>query len=103
VAIRFVKTSFKKITFILLLAHLPFGFLFKKLLLFLFFSPTEQYAVASSANGQYYGTQISINLWKPMTETAKDFSLTQLWISAGSYDNNDLNTIEAGWQVRHFK
>lgn len=34
-----------------------------------------------------------------MTETAKDFSLTQLWTVAGSYANNDLNTIEVGWQV----
>ena len=65
-----------------------------------FFSPIEQYAVASSADGQYYGTQIDINLWKPMTETAQDFSLTQLWTVAGSYANNDLNTIEVGWQVR---
>jgi hypothetical protein len=39
-------------------------------------------------------------LWKPTTETAQDFSLTQLWIIAGSYGNNDLNTIEAGWQVK---
>ncbi|TVU26695.1 hypothetical protein EJB05_29251, partial [Eragrostis curvula] len=35
----------------------------------------------------------------PVTETTQDFSLAQLWISAGSYSGNDLNTIEAGWQV----
>ncbi|TKW02168.1 hypothetical protein SEVIR_8G228000v4 [Setaria viridis] len=58
----------------------------------------HEYAVASLADGQYYGTQININLWKPMTET-EDFSLTQLWTVAGSYANNDLNTIEVGWQV----
>lgn len=59
----------------------------------------HQYAVASSAYGKYYGTEVNINLWQPMTETAQDFSLTQLWISGGSYKNNDLNTIEVGWQV----
>nr|CAB3483934.1 unnamed protein product [Digitaria exilis] len=34
-----------------------------------------------------------------MTEATQDFSLTQLWMVAGSYNNNDLNTIEVGWQV----
>jgi hypothetical protein len=66
-------------------------------------SPIEQYAVASSPYGKYYGTKVSINLWQPTTETAQDFSLTQLWISAGSYNNNDLNTIEVGWQVSPLK
>ncbi|PUZ44567.1 hypothetical protein GQ55_8G114000 [Panicum hallii var. hallii] len=59
----------------------------------------HQHAVASSSLDKYYGTKITTNLWKPTTETAQDFSLTQLWIIAGSYGNNDLNTIEAGWQV----
>ncbi|CAL4984911.1 unnamed protein product [Urochloa decumbens] len=59
----------------------------------------HQHAVASSWEDKYYGTKITINLWKPMTETVQHFSLTQLWIVAGSYGNNDLNTIEAGWQV----
>ncbi|CAL4990965.1 unnamed protein product [Urochloa decumbens] len=59
----------------------------------------HQYAVASSPAGNYYGTKITINLWKPTTESTQDFSLTQLWIDAGSYSNNDINTIEAGWQV----
>ncbi|CAN6373646.1 unnamed protein product, partial [Urochloa humidicola] len=57
----------------------------------------HQYAVASSPSGNYYGTEISVNLWKPTTESTNDFSLTQLWIVAGSYSNNDLNTIETGW------
>ncbi|CAL4987932.1 unnamed protein product [Urochloa decumbens] len=61
-------------------------------------SGAHQYAVASTAAGNYYGTEVNINLWKPVTET-HDFSLTQLWIIAGSYSNNDLNTIETGWQV----
>ncbi|KAJ1277109.1 hypothetical protein BS78_05G269000 [Paspalum vaginatum] len=32
-------------------------------------------------------------------EKGEDFSLTQFWIAGGSFDNNDLNTIEVGWQV----
>ncbi|TVU26696.1 hypothetical protein EJB05_29252, partial [Eragrostis curvula] len=59
----------------------------------------HQHAVASSWQGQYYGTKMTINLWHPVTETTQDFSLAQLWITAGSYSGNDLNTIEAGWQV----
>ncbi|CAL5001157.1 unnamed protein product [Urochloa decumbens] len=62
----------------------------------------HQYAVASSAAGNYYGTECNINLWKPITESPNDFSLTQLWIVAGSYSNNDLNTIETGWQVYQY-
>ncbi|XP_048573943.1 uncharacterized protein LOC125554425 [Triticum urartu] len=46
-----------------------------------------------------HGTKASFNLWKPTIARADDFSLTQLWIIGGSYSGNDLNTIEAGWQV----
>jgi hypothetical protein len=38
-----------------------------------------------------------------MAERANDFSLAQLWITGGAYNSNDLNTIEAGWQVRPLK
>jgi hypothetical protein len=37
-----------------------------------------------------------------MIKRANDFSLAQLWITGGPY-NCDLNTIEAGWQVRPLK
>jgi hypothetical protein len=83
-----------------LLAHLCLGFNFWNCWLNIFFgSPIEQYAIASSPYANYYGTKVSVNLWKPKTERAQDFSLTQIWVSAGSYSNNDLNTIEVGWQV----
>ncbi|OQU84026.1 uncharacterized protein LOC8070245 [Sorghum bicolor] len=60
----------------------------------------HQHAVASAwGNDKYYGTQATFNLWQPTVESAKHFSLAQLWITSGSYQNNDLNTIEAGWQV----
>ncbi|EEE54787.1 hypothetical protein OsJ_02186 [Oryza sativa Japonica Group] len=50
-------------------------------------------------NAKYYGTKVTINVWKPKIATSRDFSMAQLWITAGSYANKDLNTIEAGWQV----
>ncbi|KAH0877114.1 hypothetical protein HID58_064508 [Brassica napus] len=28
-----------------------------------------------------------------------DFSLAQIWVTSGSYENQDLNTLETGWQV----
>jgi len=59
----------------------------------------HQYGVASSPVGKGYGTKASFNLWRPTIAGANDFSLTQTWIVAGSYSSNDLNTIEAGWQV----
>ncbi|TVU02699.1 hypothetical protein EJB05_51769, partial [Eragrostis curvula] len=59
----------------------------------------HQWAVASSEDDIYYGTNATINLWQPTLERPNDFSLAQLWIKAGSYNNLDLNTIEAGWQV----
>uniref|UniRef100_A0ACD6AKE9 Uncharacterized protein n=1 Tax=Avena sativa TaxID=4498 RepID=A0ACD6AKE9_AVESA len=60
-------------------------------------SGRHQYGVASAPVGKGYGTKATFNLWRPTIARAGDFSLTQLWISAGS--GNDLNTIETGWQV----
>ncbi|KAG2316200.1 hypothetical protein Bca52824_019322 [Brassica carinata] len=46
-----------------------------------------------------YGTKAVMNVWHPKVEEANEFSLGQVWLTAGTYDNNDLNSIEAGWQV----
>uniref|UniRef100_A0A0D9VAV9 Neprosin PEP catalytic domain-containing protein n=1 Tax=Leersia perrieri TaxID=77586 RepID=A0A0D9VAV9_9ORYZ len=59
----------------------------------------HHYGVAYAMGDAYYGTKVAINVWEPTIVTSGDFSLAQLWIVAGSYSNNDLNTIEAGWQV----
>ncbi|KAJ1277113.1 hypothetical protein BS78_05G269500 [Paspalum vaginatum] len=60
----------------------------------------QQYGVAYTlGDDKYYGTQATFNLWQPKVEKGEDFSLTQFWIAGGSFDNNDLNTIEVGWQV----
>ncbi|KAL7234031.1 hypothetical protein ACSBR1_017600 [Camellia fascicularis] len=47
---------------------------------------------------KYYGTKATVNVWKPIVQQSNEFSLSQLWIMAGSYPS-DLNTVEAGWQV----
>ncbi|KAL6547369.1 hypothetical protein OROMI_023090 [Orobanche minor] len=53
----------------------------------------------SAESGQaYYGAKASINVWAPKVANVYEFSLSQLWVIAGSF-RDDLNTIEAGWQV----
>nr|CAD1842912.1 unnamed protein product [Ananas comosus var. bracteatus] len=47
---------------------------------------------------QYYGAKASLNVWSPRVATESEFSLSQIWVISGSF-GNDLNTIEAGWQV----
>ncbi|KAJ3694288.1 hypothetical protein LUZ60_009768 [Juncus effusus] len=47
---------------------------------------------------QYYGAKSSLNVWSPKFATSAEFSLSQMWVISGSF-GNDLNTIEAGWQV----
>ncbi|XP_048573942.1 uncharacterized protein LOC125554424 [Triticum urartu] len=59
----------------------------------------HQYAAASARYDKCYGSKGTFNMWKPAIARANDFSLTQLWITAGSYNGNNLNTIEVGWQV----
>lgn len=39
-----------------------------------------------------------MNVWSPAVTEPYEFSLSQLWVISGSF-GNDLNTIEAGWQV----
>lgn len=49
---------------------------------------------------QYYGAKASINVWAPRVSNQYEFSLSQMWVISGSF-GDDLNTIEAGWQVSH--
>ncbi|KAF2547889.1 hypothetical protein F2Q70_00019710 [Brassica cretica] len=46
-----------------------------------------------------YGTKASLSVWSPIVEFPADFSLAQIWLVSGQYEENNLNTIEAGWQV----
>jgi hypothetical protein len=45
------------------------------------------------------GTSASFNLWSPAVQRNDEFSLAQFWVSHGSYDDDSLQTVEAGWQV----
>lgn len=57
-----------------------------------------QHAVVFVNGDQYYGAKASINVWAPRVTDQYEFSLSQIWVISGTF-GNDLNTIEAGWQV----
>ncbi|GAB2223721.1 hypothetical protein Droror1_Dr00004461 [Drosera rotundifolia] len=58
----------------------------------------HEHAVVFVNGDQYYGAKASINVWTPTVTDEYEFSLSQIWLISGSF-GNDLNTIEAGWQV----
>lgn len=58
----------------------------------------HQHAIAYVEGDEYYGAKATINVWEPAIQQPNEFSLSQLWILAGSFAE-DLNSIEAGWQV----
>ncbi|KAK9052732.1 hypothetical protein SSX86_029362 [Deinandra increscens subsp. villosa] len=58
----------------------------------------HEHAVGYVSGEQYYGAKASINVWDPKVTDQFEFSLSQIWVISGSF-GDDLNTIEAGWQV----
>ncbi|KAJ6680705.1 PROTEIN putative (DUF239)-RELATED-RELATED, partial [Salix purpurea] len=58
----------------------------------------HEHAVGYVTGEQYYGAKASINVWAPRVSSQYEFSLSQMWVISGSF-GDDLNTIEAGWQV----
>ncbi|XP_024928618.1 protein neprosin isoform X2 [Ziziphus jujuba] len=58
----------------------------------------HQHAIAYVEGDKYYGARATINVWEPKIQQPNEFSLSQLWILGGSF-GEDLNSIEAGWQV----
>ncbi|KAJ8640924.1 hypothetical protein MRB53_017618 [Persea americana] len=58
----------------------------------------HQHAIAYVEGDKYYGAKATINVWQPNIQQANEFSLSQLWVLGGSF-GEDLNSIEAGWQV----
>ncbi|XP_047338118.1 uncharacterized protein LOC124941809 [Impatiens glandulifera] len=59
----------------------------------------HQHAIAYVEGGEkYYGAKATMNVWEPQIQETNEFSLSQIWILAGSF-SSDLNSIEAGWQV----
>ncbi|AQL03578.1 NEP-interacting protein 1 [Zea mays] len=61
-------------------------------------SSGHEHAVGYVNSEQYYGAKASVNVWSPRIGDPSEFSLSQIWVLSGSF-GNDLNTIEAGWQV----
>jgi hypothetical protein len=59
-----------------------------------------QHAVGYVTGGQFYGAKASMNVWPAQVSSPVEFSLSQIWVISGSF-GNDLNTIEAGWQVHN--
>jgi hypothetical protein len=59
----------------------------------------RQHAVGYVTGDQFYGAKASLNVWPAQVASPAEFSLSQIWVISGSF-GNDLNTIEAGWQVR---
>ncbi|XVF14730.1 hypothetical protein REPUB_Repub09cG0087000 [Reevesia pubescens] len=58
----------------------------------------HQHAIAYMDGDKYYGAKATINVWEPQIQQPNEFSLSQIWILGGSF-GEDLNSIEAGWQV----
>lgn len=58
----------------------------------------HEHAVGFVSGEEYYGAKASINVWAPRVTNQYEFSLSQMWVISGSF-GDDLNTIEAGWQV----
>ncbi|XP_060170586.1 protein neprosin-like [Lycium barbarum] len=61
-------------------------------------SDDHEHAVAFVNGEEYYGAKASISVWTPRVTDQYEFSLSQLWVISGTF-GEDLNTIEAGWQV----
>ncbi|XP_049391589.1 uncharacterized protein LOC125856030 [Solanum stenotomum] len=61
-------------------------------------SNAHEHAIGYVSGDEYYGAKTSINVWAPQISNQYEFSLSQIWIISGSFAD-DLNTIEAGWQV----
>ncbi|XP_076900502.1 protein neprosin-like [Bidens hawaiensis] len=58
----------------------------------------HQHAIAYVEGDKYYGAKATMNVWEPKIQQPNEFSLSQIWILGGSF-GEDLNSIEAGWQV----
>ncbi|XXG48516.1 hypothetical protein AAC387_Pa02g2943 [Persea americana] len=58
----------------------------------------HQHAITYVEGDRYYGAKATINVWQPKIQQSNEFSLSQIWILGGSF-GEDLNSIEAGWQV----
>ncbi|TVU17337.1 hypothetical protein EJB05_33362, partial [Eragrostis curvula] len=61
----------------------------------------HEHSVGQLSGGRYYGAKASLNVWPAQVASPLGFSLSQIWIVAGTF-GKDLNTIETGWQCSGF-
>ncbi|CAN6884586.1 unnamed protein product, partial [Brassica oleracea] len=61
----------------------------------------NKYAIGYVEDLPIYGTKVTLNVWNPVVESGDDFSLAQVWVTSGTYENKDRNTLETGWQVSY--
>ncbi|GBG83956.1 hypothetical protein CBR_g37828 [Chara braunii] len=59
----------------------------------------HEYATVQRYGQRNIGAKVVLNLWQPNVEGDSEFSLSQMWVTSGSYDSGTLNTMEVGWQV----
>jgi len=57
----------------------------------------HEYATVYVSGQKYTGARATLSVWQPKVANSGEFSLTQLWVVAGSEAN--LNTIEVGWMA----
>ncbi|CAN6446191.1 unnamed protein product [Victoria cruziana] len=61
-------------------------------------SSNHEHAVGYVSGQQFFGAKAGLNVWAPHVDNPNEFSLSQMWVISGAF-GEDLNTIEAGWQV----
>ncbi|XP_002864153.2 uncharacterized protein LOC9300229 [Arabidopsis lyrata subsp. lyrata] len=60
----------------------------------------HEYAIAHlNSTTKIYGTKVTMSVGHPKVAQPGEFSLGQLWLTSGSVERGDMNTIEAGWQI----
>ncbi|XP_054813490.1 uncharacterized protein LOC129314145 [Prosopis cineraria] len=57
----------------------------------------HEYASVFVKGGKYYGGKATMSIWEP-TVLKDEYSISQIWVISDA-DSQNLNTIEAGWQV----
>ncbi|EOA26182.1 hypothetical protein CARUB_v10019620mg, partial [Capsella rubella] len=59
----------------------------------------EHAVVKAETSRKLYGAKGTMSVWNPTVESEGEFSLSQIWITSGNYESNNLNSIEVGWHV----
>ncbi|KAL5978450.1 hypothetical protein ACLOJK_029567 [Asimina triloba] len=60
----------------------------------------SKHAYIETPEGEYYGTAVEMNVWKPFVRDVQ-FSRGHVWISSGQDD--DLNRLEFGWEADNYR